>query len=136
MTLLTLGERIERLDVVIGALDWLLANPDNWTRLTLARNSDGLGVLPTDPAACSWCLTGRVAHDLKIPSRFGAQYFYNEVTRFLDPIGLTSGLLMSANDSPRPIGAMGELRDSLIRRRAVWARNKEAEDRMLAGAST
>ncbi len=129
--ILTLAERIERLDVVIGAIDWLLANPDKMSRLTLARNQQGQKVKPTHPDACSWCLTGRLAHDLNYPLNFTAQQFYNEITRYLDPIGLSSGLLISANDSPSP--AMEELRNSLLRRRVIWVHNKEVEDRALEG---
>lgn len=125
MTMLTAAERVERFDVVIGAIDWLIANPDKMARLTLARNQQGQKVKPTNPDACSWCLTGRIAHDLNYPLGFTAQQFYSEITRYLDSIGLSSGVLMSANDTHPD--TLPELRQRLDKTRAIWLRRKEMD---------
>lgn len=125
MTTITAAERVERFNVVIGAIDWLIANPDKMARLTLARDRAGFKVKPTDPAACAWCLTGRIAHDLNYPLGLTAQQFYNEITRYLDPIGLSSGALMSANDT-HP-NTLPELRQRLDKTRAIWLRRKEMD---------
>ncbi len=125
-TRLSAAERVERFDVVIGAIDWLLANPDKMARLTLARNQQGQKVKPTDPDACSWCLTGRIARDLNYPLGLTAQQFYNEITRYLDPIGLSSGALMSANDTHPD--TLPELRQRLDKTRSIWVHRQEMED--------
>lgn len=41
-------------------LSELLNSADKWTHTFLARDADGLSVLPQDPKAVCWCLLGAV----------------------------------------------------------------------------
>ena len=40
----------------------LLSDPAKWTRGVLARNSDGLPVVPSSASACQFCLVGALYH--------------------------------------------------------------------------
>lgn len=104
---------LERIDTIIGAIDWLIANPEAQTTRAIARNSKGAEVLPTAKDACQWCLVGRVAHDLKIKPRLQNQIAelhddkqallsatYYRLGDVIDSLGMDLGAFVIANDNP------------------------------------
>ena len=49
------------LDILTEARE-LLSDPDNWTRYTLARDSEGVEVNTNHPDAVCWCAVGALFH--------------------------------------------------------------------------
>ncbi len=54
------------LQTMYDAVNYLDLNPEHQTTGYLARDSAGRPVMPTDDAACAWCVLGRIVHDLEL----------------------------------------------------------------------
>lgn len=107
------------LQTMYDAVNYLALNPEYQTTGYMARDPDGRPVMPTDDAACSWCVLGRIAHDLglsvtSIPlvscggrsvpnSRLNDQRLTAKLREeVLYPLGFTAHFFMLRNDRAQP----------------------------------
>lgn len=113
MSSITPQERNARLDIIIGAIAWLIANPEHSTTGAMARDSREWIVSPLCPEAHSFCAMGRLLHDLQPPELmsdkilFGSWELYRDdyyafASDWLEPLGLSNPFLYKANDRRRP----------------------------------
>jgi hypothetical protein len=107
------------LQTIYDAVNYLALNPQHQTTGYMARDPAGRPVMPTDETACSWCVLGRIAHDmgLSVPSVALASYDKRPVPNIrlndqrltaklreevLYPLGLTAHFFMFRNDRADP----------------------------------
>lgn len=80
--------------VVMGAIDWLEANPERHVRRNWALTEQGHVTTPGDPKATCFCILGRIAHDigLEIANLTNMHLYFNRA-------GIAAGRLMTINDT-------------------------------------
>lgn len=118
-----------RLDILIKAIDWLLAHPKRQTVGALAR-IDYKRASPLDPRAECFCLIGRAiyeaheAGEIKGLATAGGETMYRRMDTFLKPINLSTMILYGANDVDSP--HLRQARLEAFRQRMVVRREEFA----------
>ena len=79
---------------VMGAIDWLEANPDKHIRRDFAATDEGYTTTPGDPKATCFCVLGRIAHDIGLEcTDLTTMHLY------LNRAGIAATRLMTINDT-------------------------------------
>lgn len=118
------------LQTMYDAVNYLVLNPQHQTTHAMARDGNGMPVMPLSPAACQWCALGRIAHDLDlrtqalfpyhIPTmrnaREVAKIIDNAVRKelregYLNPLGYSAYIFVTHNDREDPAHRQQGLKD-------------------------
>lgn len=79
---------------VMGAIDWLEANPDKHVRRNWALDDKGRATTPGDPKATCFCVLGRIAHDIGLEcTDLTTMHLY------LNRAGIAASRLLTINDT-------------------------------------